>query len=161
MEEGLKERPREGDFRRAAVFDVAFPSDLVQYRALNKMAILAVRLVGSRKTDFPVERVFIREEGKRFVTVLPRARPDGPPTKASVGHIQDVFVLVPIRLLYRSGDLGIRVSGGADEMRIGRLPIPYRPEFLDAFAGDTEFADRVPAQETVRAVLADAYCIKE
>lgn len=174
----LLERPRdllpsESRPSRAAVFDVVFPANSVEYRALNQFALLGLRVVGRREDDFPIASVLLSlaNEPKGKLNALPifaRTHPSEIPQPERIGHpsrellrnVEELYVLAPIQALAQSGELTLRFKGKSEFLSLGKLPIQARLPYLEPGMMRLPDPGRAPDARVLSSLIARFYCKK-
>ena len=165
------EIPKDADPRRAVLFDVIFPANSVEYRALNKFAILGIRFLSKRASDFPVASVYYamtpEVRGQLFqFPVFARTHPqeiDQPLSvlnsqKTLTSHLEEIYVLAPLKVLRHSGEFGLRFKDKTDYLPVSRLPIHTALPFADQDPQPEPDPNRTPDSRLLLSLVAKYYC---
>ena len=156
---------------RSGLYDLTLPVDADQYRALNKMAVLAVTVFSHSQDDLPASKVEVLHTQDSVVYSLPSIRPqnpietlpeDSPVAKAVGRYRQDIYVLVPIRLLREPGTLIVVLNKPLNRIELGKFPILLGKElaFITNDPDPQEDPSRLPDPQLVNWLLKGQYCLK-
>ncbi len=157
---------------RTAVFDLVLPADRSQFQALNRMAILGIKIVGRDKSDFPIQNVYFAPDShKTQLSILPviaRGNPYDPIPTALQKSIQarygsqgeELFLLIPMRFLGQNGEIGIQFKNRRRTLKIARLPIEMPSNLGSQDLQSPESPNRKPDDKLVLALLQRYYCLK-
>jgi hypothetical protein len=126
--------PQGGD--RYVLFDLAYPVDEAEYRAVGKSALVFLAALSRNSDELPLRRVFTRV-GKQEVDLrkLGSRRSELPPSSAArevIGRFrEDAFWLAPVGPLLRENALLCDFAKNRTGFVINRAPIEP-PDFIRA-----------------------------
>jgi len=111
---------------RVALYDVAFPKDKEEYKALNKHAVLLVTVVTQDPAELPIKRVYVRasEEDRELAMFLSpaSATPAGLVREVLGPYRQDAYYLLPIASYFEPGQLLLDFAENRVEFLVTEYP---------------------------------------
>lgn len=155
---------------RSGVFDVALPEDEGQYRALNKMTVLAITVFSRSADDLPIRKIGFNHASDPVHYVLPRifgdepvrALPEDSLYASKFGRYrQDVFVMIPVRFLREPGSVVVELNKPFTALELGGMPVPFdkKLKFIADDRNGHEDPHGSPDGKLVMAILAGQYCV--
>jgi hypothetical protein len=131
---------------RIAVFDTAWPGDPAEYAAMGRSVIVLVSVVTTDAKELPVQRVYLRVDGKdvalQQIAREPRKVAAGSRIRTVVGvNREDAFYLAPAEPMMREGAMLADFAANRKEFSVVRLPLKP-PAFARQDPGPTTAPDR-------------------
>ena len=146
---------------RGSSVDFCWPSDLAEYRALQKQVLVLVSVVTQDKAELPLRRVYANIDGKEIeLTKLSSQLSDvrkGSVTSSILGpYREDGFYLAPAGPMMSVGYLQADFAVHRNGFNLYKLPgIP--PDFIKADSNPMPAADAKPETAALKAMLRREY----
>ncbi len=175
-----------GTPEKIGFFTITFPANETEYGAMNKTSLLVISVFSKKKETLPINKIsFIPAsnefKGKGVVQLLPRVFPldyvvdqTEPPKAPSeyqakinqeflpLGRFrQDLYLLLPMRLLKESGSLVATINSEKDRLELGQFPLgglDSMPFFVED-KKPTENPEIIPSPELVVGWSKQYYCL--
>jgi hypothetical protein len=143
---------------RYVLFDLAFPVDEAEYRAVGKHALILIAAVSKRAEELPLHRVYTRAGGKdvdcRKLGSRRAELPAGSLARAVVGRYrEDALYLAPVGALVAEGTLMCDFARNRSGFVVSRAAFDP-PDFIRA---DHQAAAATPDDAAVRALAEREY----
>jgi hypothetical protein len=121
---------------RYVLFDLAFPADQAEYRAVGKHALILIAAVSKQADELPLRRVYTRTAGRdldcRKLGSRRSELPSTSPARAVVGRYrEDAFYLAPVAALLSENLLMCDFARNRNGFVVSRAPFEP-PEFIRA-----------------------------
>ena len=155
MAVGLAESGRQAE--RIATFDIAWPADSQEYRAMGKYGIVLLGAVSAQQHELPMRRTYLRVDGVDIplfkLASFPR-RVDSVRLRMTVGaYREDSFYLIPARATRRTGALLADFAANRLELLLATLPFEA-PAFI---LNDRDIGVVEPRADAVIAMMTREY----
>ncbi|MCC6887850.1 MAG: hypothetical protein IT536_04875 [Hyphomicrobiales bacterium] len=144
---------------RVVVYDLRWPKDADEYKALGKNALLLIGAVTRNKKELPVKKVYLRIGEKDIVLRRVFSKRTELSAASSVAKLfgafrEDALFVVPIGSLLASGTVFADFALNRTEFRLNSAP-PGAPAFVKADTDKGEGSD--PSPDTLKTILARDY----